>query len=104
MWEIWVNYLLPKALKTCPTSNKSPIWSQWTTYSSSVKSLGDMQYGQQKFLRQLESTSSYFSQFVNEFTRQLICPGMNKHNLASGKSSKWGKFGLKYAIKIYVHV
>ena len=24
MCEIWANYLLPKALKTCPMSNKSP--------------------------------------------------------------------------------
>ena len=24
MWEIWANYLLPKALKTCPKSNKLP--------------------------------------------------------------------------------
>ena len=24
MWEIWANQLLPKALKTCPKSNKSP--------------------------------------------------------------------------------
>ena len=24
MWEIWANLLLPKALKTCPKSNKSP--------------------------------------------------------------------------------
>ena len=23
MWEIWANYLLPKALKSCPKSNKS---------------------------------------------------------------------------------
>ena len=22
MWEIWANYLLPKALKACPKSNK----------------------------------------------------------------------------------
>ena len=22
MWEIWANYLLPKALKSCPKSNK----------------------------------------------------------------------------------
>ena len=24
MWEIWANYLLPKAIKSCPKSNKSP--------------------------------------------------------------------------------
>ena len=24
MWEIWTNYLLPKALKSGPKSNKSP--------------------------------------------------------------------------------
>ena len=24
MWEIWANYLLPKALKSCQKSNKSP--------------------------------------------------------------------------------
>ena len=24
MWEIWANYLLPKALKSGPKSNKSP--------------------------------------------------------------------------------
>ena len=24
MWEIWANLLLPKALKSCPKSNKSP--------------------------------------------------------------------------------
>ena len=24
MWEIGANYMLPKALKTCPKSNKSP--------------------------------------------------------------------------------
>ena len=24
MWEIWANQLLPKALKSCPKSNKSP--------------------------------------------------------------------------------
>ena len=24
MWEIWTNWLLPKGLKTCPKSNKSP--------------------------------------------------------------------------------
>ena len=24
MWEIWANKLLPKVLKTCPKSNKSP--------------------------------------------------------------------------------
>ena len=24
MWEIWTNELLPKALKSCPNSNKSP--------------------------------------------------------------------------------
>ena len=24
MWEILANYLLPKALKSCPKSNKSP--------------------------------------------------------------------------------
>ena len=24
MWEIWANLLLPKVLKSCPKSNKSP--------------------------------------------------------------------------------
>ena len=24
MWEIWANLLLPKALKSCPKSKKSP--------------------------------------------------------------------------------
>ena len=24
MWEIWANYLLPRAIKSCPKSNKSP--------------------------------------------------------------------------------
>ena len=24
MWETWANHLLPKALKSCPKSNKSP--------------------------------------------------------------------------------
>ena len=24
MWEIWADYLLPKALKSCPKSNKLP--------------------------------------------------------------------------------
>ena len=24
MWEIWANWLLPKALKSCPKSNKLP--------------------------------------------------------------------------------
>ena len=24
MWQIWTNQLLPKALKSCPKSNKSP--------------------------------------------------------------------------------
>ena len=24
MWEIWANWLLPQALKSCPKSNKSP--------------------------------------------------------------------------------
>ena len=24
MWEIWANLLLPKTLKSCPKSNKSP--------------------------------------------------------------------------------
>ena len=24
MWDIWANQLLPKALKTCPSLNKSP--------------------------------------------------------------------------------
>ena len=24
MWKIWANYLLGKALKSCPKSNKSP--------------------------------------------------------------------------------
>ena len=24
MWEIWANLFLPKALKSCPKSNKSP--------------------------------------------------------------------------------
>ena len=24
MWEIWANYMLPKALKTCPKSNIAP--------------------------------------------------------------------------------
>ena len=23
MWEIWANYLLPRAIKSCPKSNKS---------------------------------------------------------------------------------
>ena len=29
MLEIWANKLLHMALKVCPRSNKSPIWSHW---------------------------------------------------------------------------
>ena len=42
MWEIWANLLLPKALKSCPKSKKSPnlvtlwlLWIVFTEHSSS---------------------------------------------------------------------
>ena len=48
LWEIWANELLPKSLKSCPKSNKSPnlvtlfvikwpSWSKWLFESESVK-------------------------------------------------------------------
>ena len=61
MWEIWANLLLPKALKSCPKSNKSPDLVTLSSSANLTKLVHVVETANQSIGSSTKLSSSSFS-------------------------------------------
>ena len=90
MWEIWANYLLPKALKSCPKSTKLP--NLVTLFETSFVDLPQLKMFFEKLIFPITNNRTEASQGVN-VTLNRDCARARRRRRRCRRRGAWGKRG-----------